>query len=236
MREQIPGLSNYLQLQGYAKCRRRLRRLDSDHAGRRRPFPHPQPAAGAPLSDAAANGATPTVSGFAATDTIDLTTFKFGTSETLPFAERAQKTSGTLTIKDGALKASIILFGQYVAGGFYLTAAGAGTAITYATPTSAHVEIAGGTHRPTGRQPPQTACLLPQAVEHVSTQAGHLAGFYERPIVDIGYRCLRLRSQASMPTRSGDGHSRHRNDIRWKERRAVAEWQASNLQRAVERR
>jgi hypothetical protein len=47
-------------------------------------------------------------------------------------------------IKDGALKASITLFGQYVAGGFHLAASGAGTAITYAAPTSAHVEIAVG--------------------------------------------------------------------------------------------
>jgi len=49
-------------------------------------------------------------------------------------------------VTDGALKATITLFGQYVAAGFHLThnAAG-GTTITYTAP-AAHLELA-GSHR-----------------------------------------------------------------------------------------
>jgi autotransporter passenger strand-loop-strand repeat protein len=91
---------------------------------------------GGRLSVAATRGVALTVSGFAKTDTIDLTAFAPKGAK-LSFQENAAKTRGTLTITDGALKATVRLFGQYVAGGFKLSAAGAGgTAITY-TPTPA---------------------------------------------------------------------------------------------------
>jgi hypothetical protein len=50
---------------------------------------------------------------------------------------------GALTLSEGGLKVTVDLFGQYVAAGFHLAKSGAGTAITYATPsTSAHAELA----------------------------------------------------------------------------------------------
>ena len=51
--------------------------------------------------------------------------------------------SGLLTITDGTLKATITLFGQYVATGFKLTAAGTGTAISYTSATSANGVLVG---------------------------------------------------------------------------------------------
>ncbi|HEX4504703.1 MAG TPA: AIDA repeat-containing protein [Alphaproteobacteria bacterium] len=81
------------------------------------------------------------VSGFAKTDTIDLANFASKGAK-LSFVENKAKTSGLLTITDGALKATVTLFGQYVATGFKLTAAGAGTAITY-TSATAHAALAG---------------------------------------------------------------------------------------------
>lgn len=81
---------------------------------------------------------------FSETDRIDLTTFKVEASETFSSVENAHNNSGMLTIKDGALKASITLFGEHIVGGFHLAASGAGAAITYAVPVSVHVEIAGG--------------------------------------------------------------------------------------------
>jgi autotransporter passenger strand-loop-strand repeat protein len=89
-------------------------------------------------------GIAVSVSGFAKTDTIDLASFKFGAGEKLSFVEDKTKTKGTLTITDGALKATITLFGQYVAAGFKLSAAGAGTAITYTSAAAAHGVLAGG--------------------------------------------------------------------------------------------
>jgi hypothetical protein len=64
----------------------------------------------------------------------------------LSFAENAAKTSGTLTIADAALRASITLFGNYAAAGFHLSAGTfGGTAITYSTSGSAgHADIAPG--------------------------------------------------------------------------------------------
>jgi hypothetical protein len=80
------------------------------------------------------------VSGFAKTDTLDLASFKFAKTEKLTFVENKAKTSGTLTVTDGKLKATITLFGQYVAAGFHLATDGpAGTAITYAQPAVKHV-------------------------------------------------------------------------------------------------
>jgi large repetitive protein len=96
------------------------------------------------LSVAAKTGVTLTVSGFAATDTLDLASFKFHTTETLSFVENAAKTKGVLTITDGTLHASITLFGLHVAAGFHLASDGAGgTDITYAPPPAAHLELAG---------------------------------------------------------------------------------------------
>jgi len=102
-------------------------------------------AAHATLSAAPRNGGHLVVAGFKETDTIDLTNFKFGAAEKLSFAENSAKTGGVLTITDGALKATVALFGQYQAAGFHHTADGAGTAITYsASSASIRPDIAGG--------------------------------------------------------------------------------------------
>jgi autotransporter passenger strand-loop-strand repeat protein len=72
--------------------------------------------AGGRLIVAATRGVALTVSGFAKTDRIDLTGFAPKGAK-LSFRENAAKTRGTLTIRDGALKATVMLFGQYVAQG-----------------------------------------------------------------------------------------------------------------------
>jgi autotransporter passenger strand-loop-strand repeat protein len=86
------------------------------------------------LSLAASNGEDLSILGFHATDTINLTNFKFGAGEKLSFIENLSKTAGTLTVTEGALKFTATLFGQYVAAGFHFAKDGAGTAITYAKP------------------------------------------------------------------------------------------------------
>jgi hypothetical protein len=99
------------------------------------------------LSDTA--GFKAGISGFGAGDTIDLTAFGYnaGSSESLIFKENANGKQGVLTIKDGAMSASIILFGQYVTAGFQKSAdSGAGTAITYTPPPSQNVELAAVHH------------------------------------------------------------------------------------------
>jgi autotransporter passenger strand-loop-strand repeat protein len=97
---------------------------------------------GGRLSVAATRGVALTVSGFAKTDTIDLTGFAPKAAK-LSFRENAAKTGGTLTITDGALKATVMLFGQYVAQGFKLSSDGAGgTAITYTLTQAPHDAIA----------------------------------------------------------------------------------------------
>jgi hypothetical protein len=83
-----------------------------------------------------------TVSHFHDGNHIDLTSFAPGAAEKLSFVENADKTKGILKITDGTQKASITLFGQYVAAGFHFAKDGAGTAITYAKPPAAHVELA----------------------------------------------------------------------------------------------
>jgi autotransporter passenger strand-loop-strand repeat protein len=98
------------------------------------------------LSVAGKTGVAFIVSGFAKTDTLDLPSFKFSTAEKLVFVENKAKTAGTLTITDGALKATVTLFGQYVATGFHLASDGvAGTTVTYAQPAVAHHLIAAPT-------------------------------------------------------------------------------------------
>ena len=76
-------------------------------------------------------------------DKIDLAGFAAKGAK-LTFVENKANTQGTLTITDGALKATIILFGQYVAAGFKLSAAGAGTAITYTSATA--TQVLAGSH------------------------------------------------------------------------------------------
>jgi hypothetical protein len=84
-----------------------------------------------------------TVSGFKATDTLDLAKFAFGSGEKFTFRENKAKTSGALIVTDGKLKAIITLFGQYVAAGFHLASdQAAGTAITYSPPTTHSVDLA----------------------------------------------------------------------------------------------
>ena len=83
------------------------------------------------------------ISGFAAGETLDLTTFGFGAGEKLAFAENAANTQGVLTITDGALKTRLTLFGQYAAAGFQIGAdSGGGTAITYVNSPSADLHLA----------------------------------------------------------------------------------------------
>ena len=85
------------------------------------------------------------ISGFGAGDILRLASFRAGGTERLSFAENAAKTSGTLTVTEGTQKATITLFGQYVAAGFHFAKDGAGTAITYAKPTAAvHADLAIG--------------------------------------------------------------------------------------------
>lgn len=55
-----------------------------------------------------------------------------------PTVSSGQKMGSVLTATDGTLKASLTLFGQYAATGFHLAKDGAGTAVAYAVPTSAH--------------------------------------------------------------------------------------------------
>ena len=97
---------------------------------------------GGRLSDAAKT-VTLGITGFTKGDTIDLAAFAFKGAK-LSFVENKAKTSGLLTITDGTLKATIRLFGQYVATGFKLSAAGTGTAISYTSTTAAGVLA--GTH------------------------------------------------------------------------------------------
>jgi hypothetical protein len=96
------------------------------------------------LSLAATSGIAIAVSGFAAGDTLDLAAFGFSGAESIAFVENPANTQGTLAITDGALKATVTLFGQYTAAGFHLAPDdAAGTAITYGTSaSSAHTEIA----------------------------------------------------------------------------------------------
>jgi autotransporter passenger strand-loop-strand repeat protein len=95
------------------------------------------------LSVAKTTGVALTVSGFGAGDIVRLASFRAGAAENLSFVENAAKTSGTLTITDGTQKATITLFGQYVAAGFHLANDPAGgTAISYTAPPVAHAELA----------------------------------------------------------------------------------------------
>jgi hypothetical protein len=96
---------------------------------------------GGTLSVAGTEGIGLTVGGFAATDVIDLANFA-ASGATLSFVQAPAAARGTLTITDGALTATITLFGIYVATGFELSAAGAGTAITYSSATAAHTDLA----------------------------------------------------------------------------------------------
>jgi autotransporter passenger strand-loop-strand repeat protein len=88
----------------------------------------------------------PSISGFAAADRLDLAAFTFRAGEKLSFVENKAKTSGTLTIADGALRASITLFGNYTAAGFHTASAGVGgTVITYSSASaSTHTDLAVG--------------------------------------------------------------------------------------------
>ena len=96
---------------------------------------------------AAASFSSVTLSGFDASAKLDLASYSYGSGAKLSFAENAAKTKGTLTITDGALTATLILFGSYVAAGFHLASDGAsGTMVTYSpdvTPT-AHPPLAAG--------------------------------------------------------------------------------------------
>jgi autotransporter passenger strand-loop-strand repeat protein len=97
----------------------------------------------ATLSVGGAKNQTLKVSGFAATDTLDLADYAFKGAN-FTFVENKAKTQGVLTVTDGGLTAKVTLLGQYVATGFHLASDGAtGTAITYSTSAhSAHGDLA----------------------------------------------------------------------------------------------
>ena len=98
---------------------------------------------GGKLTIGGTTGIAPTLSGFAKGDTLDLANIAFKGAK-LSFVEKAN-TSGTLTITNGRLTATVTLFGQYVAGGFHLASDGkaGGTAITYTSAAAAIGDIAG---------------------------------------------------------------------------------------------
>jgi hypothetical protein len=100
--------------------------------------------ANATLALAASSSVALTVSGFKATDAIDLAGFAFKSStEKLSFTPGKGQGPGTLTVTDGSLKATITLFGQYVAAGFHFgKGAGVGTVITYSTAKTHLAELA----------------------------------------------------------------------------------------------
>lgn len=84
-----------------------------------------------------------TISGFAAGDILRFASYNFGATETVSFVENAAKTSGTLTVTDGTLKAVVTLFGQYVAAGFHLASDGSvGTVVSY-NPVAGTAALAG---------------------------------------------------------------------------------------------
>jgi autotransporter passenger strand-loop-strand repeat protein len=98
----------------------------------------------AKLSIAATKGVAVTLSGFKATDTLDLAGFAFKTTEKLSFVENAAKTSGTLRVTDGTQRATITLFGQYVAAGFHVISDGAvGSVVSYGSATAMLHDLAG---------------------------------------------------------------------------------------------
>jgi hypothetical protein len=67
-----------------------------------------------------------------------------GGTERLSFVENAAKTSGTLTVTEGTQKATVTLFGQYVATGFHAISDGtAGSVISYSTASASHLDLAG---------------------------------------------------------------------------------------------
>jgi hypothetical protein len=102
---------------------------------------------GGQLTIKAAKSVAFSTGGFTGTDKINLDGFAFKATETKSFHGNGAGTGGTLTVTDGALKATVTLFGQYVAAGFHLARdAAGGTTITYAQPT-AHLPEIVGAHR-----------------------------------------------------------------------------------------
>jgi autotransporter passenger strand-loop-strand repeat protein len=102
---------------------------------------------GGQLTVKAAKSVAFSTGGFTGADKINLDGFAFNASETKSFHGNGAGTGGTLTLTDGALTATVTLFGQYIANGFHLTRdAAGGTAITYAQPSAQHLEIVTG-HR-----------------------------------------------------------------------------------------
>jgi hypothetical protein len=76
---------------------------------------------------------------------LDFTALTGTQPETLSFRENAAGTRGVLAVTDGTLRASLVLFGNYVAAGFHLSrTAGEGTLITYEPPAGAHLNLAAG--------------------------------------------------------------------------------------------
>ncbi len=72
---------------------------------------------GGELTLAGSATASATLSGFYGKARLDLSSYHFGAGPKLSFTENAGKTQGTLTVSDGALTATLTLFGNYVAAG-----------------------------------------------------------------------------------------------------------------------
>jgi hypothetical protein len=69
-------------------------------------------------------------------DGIDLPDIAFGAHTTLAYAQNAAGTGGTMTVSDGRHAASVVLFGNYMAGSFVTAADGhGGTLVTAAEQT-----------------------------------------------------------------------------------------------------
>jgi autotransporter passenger strand-loop-strand repeat protein len=102
---------------------------------------------GGQLTIKAAKSVAFSTGGFTGTDKINLDGFAFASTETKSFHGNGAGTGGTLTVTDGALKATVTLFGQYIATGFHLARdAAGGTAITYTAPAAHFPELLAG-HR-----------------------------------------------------------------------------------------
>jgi len=85
---------------------------------------------------------------FGAGDGLDLASFGYSKAETFTFSYAPAVTRAKVTVTDGAMTASIILFGQFTAAGFHIAADHAGgSVLTYSPPSSASTPaIATGHH------------------------------------------------------------------------------------------
>jgi hypothetical protein len=96
------------------------------------------------LTDGNTSGIALPIAGFANVDKLDLSAFEFSGAETLSVFQDSGDTFSQLTITDGALHATVTLFGQYAAAGFNLASDGVnGTAITYGMSGGTPLDLVG---------------------------------------------------------------------------------------------